>query len=84
MAKKNRMKKDKTLNIMIDRIMFLFQLALSIGIAICMTALFIVHGLLADPHSVAITVLTAIMAALGLWGVRYAFREYRDYRDNNN
>ena len=67
---------------MIDRIMFLFQLALSIGLAICMTALFIVHGLLADPHSVAITVLTAIMAALALWGVRYAFKEYREYRDN--
>lgn len=82
MAKKNRMEKDKTLNIMIDRIMFLFQLALSIGLAICMTALFIVHGLLADPHSVAITVLTAIMAALALWGVRYAFKEYREYRDN--
>ena len=82
MAKKNRMEKDKTLNIMIDRIMFLFQLALSIGLAICMKALFIVHGLLADPHSVAITVLTAIMAALALWGVRYAFKEYREYRDN--
>lgn len=78
------MKKDKTLNIMIDRIMFLFQLALSIGLAICMTALFIVHGLLADPHSVAITVLTAIMAALALWGVRYAFKEYREYRDDND
>lgn len=78
------MKKDKTLNIMIDRIIFLFQLALSIGLAICMTALFIVHGLLADPHSVAITVLTAIMAALSLWGVRYAFREYREYRDDND
>lgn len=78
------MKKDKTLNIMIDRIIFLFQLALSIGLAICMTALFIVHGLLADPHSVAITVLTAIMAALSLWGVRYAFTEYREYRDDND
>ena len=77
------MKKDKTLNIMIDRIIFLFQLALSIGLAICMTALFIVHGLLADPHSVAVTVLTARMAALGLWGVRYAWREYREYRDDN-
>ena len=69
---------------MIDKVIFLFQIALSIGLALCMTALFIVHGLMADPHSVAITVLTAIMAALSLWGVRYAFREYREYKDDND